>query len=39
MKGLTGETPGVFFKTYKLNRAAQLMLEWHHTMSGIADMM
>lgn len=38
MNGLTGETPGVFFKTYKLNRAAQLMLEWHHTMSEIADM-
>ena len=38
VKGLTGETPGVFFKTYKLNRAAQLILEGHHTMSEIADM-
>lgn len=38
VKGLTGETPGVFFKTYKLNRAAELVLEGKHTISEIADM-
>ena len=38
VKGLTGEAPGGFFKTYKLNRAAQLILEGHHTISEIADL-
>lgn len=38
VKGLTGETPAVFFKTYKLNRAAQLILEGKHTISEIADL-
>ena len=27
VKGLTGENPSVFFKTYKLNRAAKLIKE------------
>lgn len=38
VKGLTGDTPAVFFKTYKLNRAAQLIIAGHHTVSEIADM-
>ncbi len=37
VKGLTGENPNVFFKTYKLNRAAELILEGHHNISEIAD--
>ena len=38
LKGLTGESPNVFFKTYKLNRAAELILEGRYTISEIADM-
>lgn len=38
VKGLTGTNPGAFFKTYKLNRAAQLLKEGKHTISEIADM-
>lgn len=38
VKGLTGETPGAFFRIYKLNRAAELILEGRHTLSEIADM-
>lgn len=38
VKGLTGSNPSVFFKTYKLNRAAQLIDEGKHTISEIADM-
>jgi len=38
VKGLTGENPNVFFKTYKLNRAAELLLEGEHNISEIADM-
>lgn len=38
VKGLTGEPPSVFFKTYKLNRAAELIREHRHTMSEISDM-
>ena len=38
VKGLTGENPSVFFKTYKLNRAAELIKEGRYTVSGIADM-
>ncbi|MCD8194310.1 MAG: response regulator, partial [Tannerellaceae bacterium] len=38
VKGLTGENPGVFFKTYKLNRAAELISEGKYTISEIADM-
>ncbi len=38
LKGLTGESPSAFFKTYKLNRAAELILEGKYTISEIADM-
>ncbi len=38
VKGLTGENPSVFFKRYKLNRAAQLMKDRRHNISEIADM-
>lgn len=38
VKGLTGESPGVFFKHYKLNRAAELIKEGKNNMSEIADM-
>ena len=37
VKGLTGENPGVLFKTYKLNRAAELILEGQMNISEIAD--
>ena len=38
VKGLTGENPSVFFKRYKLNRAADLLKEGRHNMSEIAWM-
>lgn len=38
VKGLTGENPSTFFKTYKLNRAAELVAEGRHTIAEIADM-
>ncbi|NDV95914.1 response regulator [Dysgonomonas sp. 521] len=38
VKGLTGENPSVFFKTYKLNRAAELISEGKYTVSEIADL-
>jgi DNA-binding response OmpR family regulator len=38
VKGLTGENPSVFFKTYKLNRAAELISEGKYTVSEIAYM-
>lgn len=38
VKGLTGETPNTFFKTYKLNRAAELIEEGKYNLSEIADM-
>ena len=38
VKGLTGENPSVFFKRYKLNRAADLLREGKHNMSEIAWM-
>ncbi len=38
VKGLTGEPPSVFFKTYKLNRAAELIKEHKYTLSEISDM-
>ena len=38
VKGLTGENPNVFFKTYKLNRAAELLLEEKYNISEVADM-
>ena len=37
VKGLTGENPGILFKTYKLNRAAELILEGNMNISEIAD--
>ena len=38
VKGLTGKNPSVFFRTYKLNRAAELIKEGTYTISEIADM-
>ncbi len=38
LKQLTGDTPGVFFRKYKLNRAAQLLNEGTHTVSEVAVM-
>ena len=38
VKGLTGENPAVFFKRYKLNRAADLLKEGKYNMSEIAWM-
>jgi len=38
VKGLTGENPSVFFKRYKLNRAAALLKEGKNNMSEIAWM-
>ncbi|MEL5892120.1 two-component regulator propeller domain-containing protein [Bacteroides sp. GD17] len=38
VKGLTGKNPSVFFRTYKLNRAAELIKEGIYTISEIADM-
>ena len=38
IKGLTGETPSNFFRTYKLNRAAELLKGGKHTVAEIADM-
>jgi DNA-binding response OmpR family regulator len=37
IKGLTGNNPNVFFKTYKLNRAAELLAEGKYNISEIAD--
>ena len=37
IKGLTGETPSSFFRTYKLNRAAELLKSGKYTMAEIAD--
>ena len=37
IKGLTGETPSNFFRTYKLNRAAELLKGGKYTVSEIAD--
>ena len=38
VKGLTGENPATFFRTYKLNRAAQLLQEGKHNISEVADL-
>ncbi|MCQ2228726.1 MAG: ATP-binding protein [Bacteroidales bacterium] len=38
VKGLTGENPSIFFKRYKLNRAAELIKEGKYNFSEIADM-
>uniref|UniRef100_S0DE81 Putative sensor histidine-kinase response regulator n=1 Tax=termite gut metagenome TaxID=433724 RepID=S0DE81_9ZZZZ len=37
VKGLTGENPNVFFRTYKLNRAAELLKSGKHNISEVAD--
>lgn len=37
IKGLTGENPNIFFKTYKLNRAAEFIAEGKLNISEIAD--
>ena len=38
IKGLTGENPSVFFRRYKLNRAAEFIKEGKYNLSEIADM-
>ena len=38
VKGLTGENPSVFFKRYKLNRAAQFLQDRKYNISEVADM-
>ena len=38
VKGLTGENPSVFFKCYKLNRAAELLSDSRYNVSEIADL-
>ena len=35
--GLTGENPGEFFRRYKLNKAAGLLLEGRYNISEVAD--
>ncbi|MCF0168129.1 MAG: response regulator, partial [Bacteroidales bacterium] len=38
VKELTGQSPATFFKTYKLNRAVELIREGHYNVSEIAYM-
>lgn len=38
LKELTGDTPGIFFRKYKLNKAAQLLREGKYNVSEIATM-
>lgn len=38
LKALTGENPNAFFRKYKLNIAARLILEGHYNISEIANM-
>ena len=38
LKGLTGTTPGAFFRHYKLNLAAKMLREGKYNVSEIADM-
>ena len=38
LKELTGDTPGVFFRKFKLNKAAQLLQEGQNNISEIAIM-
>ncbi len=38
LKQLTGDTPGAFFRKYKLNRAAQLLHEGKYNVSEVAAM-
>jgi AraC-like DNA-binding protein len=37
VKGLTGENPGDFFRRYKLNKAAGMLLEGKWNISEVAD--
>ena len=37
VKGLTGENPGDFFRRYKLNKAAGMLLEGKYNISEVAD--
>lgn len=37
LKELTGETPGHFFRKYKLNKAAKLLREGKYNISEVAD--
>lgn len=37
VKGLTGESPAAFFKTYKLNKSAQMICEGKYNLSEISD--
>lgn len=36
LKQLTGDTPGTFFRKYKLNRAAQMLRQGDHTVAEVA---
>ena len=38
LKELTGESPGAFFRKFKLNRAARLLREGGHNVSEVAYM-
>lgn len=38
IKGVTGETPATFFRTYKLNRAAQMLQTGQYNISEVADL-
>lgn len=38
IKGLTGETPATFFRTYKLNRAAQMLQTGQYNISEVSDL-
>lgn len=38
LKELTGETPGSFFRRYKLNKAAKLLLTGDHNVSEVATL-
>ena len=38
VKGLTGQPPNVFFRTYKLNRAAELLKEGNYNITEVSDM-
>ena len=37
VKGLTGEVPNSFFKSYRLNKAAELIIEGENNISEIAE--
>ena len=38
VKNLTGKTPNEFFRTYKLNRAVELIREGKYKLSAISEM-